>query len=310
MRIKKYLNQFHVYRFLAYKMQKYLTERNPKHEINRMYKAVFHKLPNLDNPKNLIEKIYWMQLHCDTSLWTLCADKYRMREYVHECGCGSYLPMLYGAWKNPEEIDWDALPQSFVIKANNGCETVLVVTDKSKYDFKKIKKMLKNWLSIPFGYRGYQPHYLGIEPCIIAEELLEQDEVQKTVSPRSIIDYKVWCFSGKAESILVTYNRNGHELSIALYDTNWNSMGNRLHSNEKIRYNPEVNIPKPICLKEMLSVAERISLNHPQIRVDFYIINNRPVLGELTMSTGYGYFTEEYYDYLGSLTDISLLRKI
>lgn len=310
MSLKSFANKFQWYRYMAYRVQKYRTEINPMWEINRQYQHAFHKLPNIENPKNLIEKIYWMQLHCDTSLWTLCADKYRMREYVKQCGCQEYLPELYGVWDEPDNINWETLPQKFVIKANNGCGTVLVIKDKSKYEFKDIKKTLRQWLAIPYGYRGYQPHYLGIEPCIIAEELLEQDEIQKIVSPRSIIDYKVWCFSGKVESILVTYNRMGHELSIALYDTNWNAMENRLRNDGKIQYHQEINIPKPVCLDEMLSVAERLSLYHPQIRVDFYIVKNRPVLGELTMSTGYGYFTEEYYDYLGALTDISLLKKI
>lgn len=299
------LNKSYYYRKLAYLYKRWSVNRNPMTEINRSYKLRFNKKPNVENPRNLIEKIYWMQLHCDTSLWTLCADKFRMREYVASRGCDEYLPKLYGVWNSPSEIDWSILPQQFVIKANNGCGTVLVIKDKSLYREDQVKKQMKRWLDIPYGYGGFQPHYLSIKPCIIAEELLVQDKKLDALSS-SIVDFKVWCFNGKAESILVTYNRSKTHHDVDLYDIKWN----RLKDCFSKQINNDNVFPKPECLDLMLSIASKLSTDHPQMRVDFYIVNDKPVIGELTMTTGYGTFTEGYYNYLGDLTDVNLMKQI
>lgn len=272
---------------------------NPKIEINRCYKKIFGVLPNIDNPKNLIEKIYWLQLNSDTSLWTICADKFKVREYINNLNLGSYLPILYGKWNTVEEIDFDKLPNSFVLKTNNGCGSVLIVKDKENTDLSKIKKTLKKWLSKKFGYSGSQLHYLNIKPCIIAEQLLEQDNDQKKISPNSIIDYKIWCFNGVAECILVVYDRTSNGYFLDLYDINWNKLENNLNINGHFGYKQQY-IPKPKCLEKMIEIAQNISINFPEVRVDFYIVNDQPILGELTFTTGYGYFTMDYYNHLGS----------
>lgn len=301
------LNKSYYYRKLACQYQKWSVKRNPMKEINRNYELRFNKKPNIEKPRNLIEKIYWMQMHCDTSVWTLCADKYRMREYVDSRGCAEYLPKLYGVWDHSTEIDWQSLPKQFVIKANNGCASVLVVKDKSLFSEEKVKLQMKHWLDIPYGYRGFQPHYLSIKPCILAEELLVQDKSLDALSS-SMVDFKVWCFNGKAESILVTYNREKTSLNLDLYDTNWHRLRDCIKSQGLDKVNDSVVFPKPDCLELMLSIACNLSMGHPQMRVDFYIVNNKPVIGELTMASGYGYFTEEYYNHLGDLTDTRLMK--
>ena len=116
--------------------------------------------------KDLIEKIYWLQLHTDTSLWTKCADKYRMREYVEDCGLSILLPKLYGIWAAAEEIDFDSLPNSFVLKTNNATETCIIVKNKQSLDIENTRNLLNQWLRIRFGYSGVQLHYLKIKPVI------------------------------------------------------------------------------------------------------------------------------------------------
>lgn len=307
--LKFFLNKSYLYRKLAYLYQKISVGINPKAEINRNYVLRFGQKPDLEHPHNLIEKIYWMQLHCDTSIWSLCADKYRMREYVKSRGFERYLPKLYGVWEDPSNIIWDDLPNQFVIKTNNGCASVIIVDDKLTLDKRNAQKQLKQWLAIPYGYRGYQPHYLSIKPCIIAEELLIQDR-ELTLLSKSMVDFKVWCFNGKPESIFVAYNRNKNLLNVDLYDTNWNRLRHCLRNHGIDKVNDDVVFSKPECLEEMLMIASKLSMGHPQMRVDFYIVNAKPVIGELTMATGYGYFTEDYYNHLGDLTDISLMRII
>lgn len=296
--------------YLKFLLKKILFQIDPKIEINRCYRNAFNKMPNLNNPQDLIEKIYWMELNTDTSLWTKCADKYLMREYVKECGCESYLPKLLAKWDSAAEMDFSSLPNEFILKTNNGCETCYIVHDKYKEDILKVKHLFNKWMKIEFGYAHSQIHYLGIKPCIIAEELLSQSSEEKKFSPSSLVDYKVWCINGIPESIWVAYDRKEEYVGMDLYDTKWNRMPDKLVSINHYRYNESIHIPKPICLDEMLQVATTLSKPFPEVRVDFYVINNKPIVGELTFSTGYGYFTYEYYGYLGNKTDISKLRGI
>lgn len=95
-------------------LYKVLYMIKPRYAAELMYHLAFHKFMDLKNPKNLIEKINWMQFNSDTSMWTLCADKYRMRDYVASKGLEDYLPKLYGHWENPDDIDFDKLPKEFV----------------------------------------------------------------------------------------------------------------------------------------------------------------------------------------------------
>lgn len=269
-----------------------------KDAANITYKLAFRKNINWGNPRNLIEKINWLQLNTDTSMWTLCADKYKMREYVASKGYADNLPKLYGHWYDVDSIDFDSLPNSFVLKINNGCGTVLVIKNKTEIDVEKVKQKLKKWLSKPFGYVGAQYHYLRIQPCFLAEELLTNDDTHKKISPNSMVDYKVWCINGEPESILMVFDRTSHDYCLDLYDTNWVKLKNKFSSNPHCRIS-SINIEKPACLTKMLEMAKNLSMPFPEVRVDFYIVKGEPIIGELTFTTGFGYFTEDYYNYLG-----------
>ena len=291
--------------------KKIIVKCNPTWEINRCYKKTFQgKKPNLKDPKNLIEKIYWLELNSDTSLWTKCTDKYRVREYIAECGLIDYMPKLYGKWDKVDNINFTNLPNEFVLKTNDGCGTVYIVHNKEEEDLDKIRVMLKGWLKqIHYGYSNAQLHYLGIKSCIIAEELLKQTEKESHISPFSLIDYKIWAFRGEPECIWVAYNRQKHKVKMHLYDLNWNPMPHYLAPNSHYIYDSSISIPKPQCLSEMLNMTSILSRNFPEVRVDFYVVNNRPYIGELTFASGYGYFTEEYYKLLGEKVNISTKNK-
>lgn len=281
----------------------------PRYASDIMYRRAFGRKQNLDNPQTLVEKTNWMQFNADTSLWTLCADKYRIREYVAEKGLEDHLPKLYGHWKNPDMIDFDDLPDEFVLKSNNGCGTVKIVRDKLQLDIKKTRKIMKGWLK-PYGYVGGQTHYLRIDPCIIAEELLHQDEKEKIFSPTSLVDYKMWCINGEPESVWVAYNRhNVFMVNMALYDKDWNPIPQYLKNTAQETYRSDVIIPKPACFEEMKTIARKLAKPFPQLRLDFYVINDKPYIGEMTFTSGYGFYTDEYYDYLGKKVDISGVQR-
>lgn len=281
---------------------------NPKIEMRRWYKKAFGVNPNIEHPSNLLEKIYWMLLHTDTSLWTKCADKYLARGYITECGYSSFLPRLYGKWDNPEDVSFENLPESFVLKANNGCGTVYVVKDKNKEDILNIRRMAKQWLAIPYGYSGGEIHYTKIRPCIIAEELLNND-FQDSFSPHSMVDYKVWCINGEPQCILMTFDRHGNEHEVDLYDLNWKRCPEKMGVKRRNLLRKQL-IPRPECLDEMLEMAGKLSAPFPEVRVDFYVVNDRPVVGELTFTAGMGSLSMEYYEYLGSKIDLSKIKRL
>ena len=282
---------------------KILAKFYPKYLANLTYKSILKKDINWENPSNLIEKIYWLQLNTDTSLWTLCADKYRVRNFVKEKGCGELLNKLYGVWKNANDIDFDTLPNSFVLKTNNSCGQIIVVSDKSKLNIEEARKKLNNWLRVEYGYDGAQLHYTRIQPVVIAEEFLSENN---QLSP---IDYKIWCFNGKAEFILCVYDRGWSEkgsdkYSLSTYDLDWNNTSSKTLNSNNAHFSGE-SIKKPVKLNEMINYAEKLAAGFPEVRVDFYYINNRIIFGELTFTTGYGYFKEEFYEYLGTKITIN-----
>lgn len=300
----------YLYQLLATKIKRLIVSINPVWEINRCYKKNFDgRLPDLKNPKNLIEKIYWMELHADTSLWSKCTDKYRMREYVQECGFGEYLPKLLAHWDKADNMDFSDLPDEFILKTNNGCGTCYVVKDKSAEILSNIKKQFRKWMRLNReGYTNGQFHYLPIKPCIIAEELLHSSKEDSLISPSSLIDYKIWCFSGTPVCILVTYDRKGDAHYLDMYDTDWNRKDDFINK-ERVSFR-ETSIPKPVCLQQMLEMASILSKPFPEVRVDFYVVNNSPVIGELTFSAGYRNYTLEMCNHLGSFIDLSKVKKI
>lgn len=298
-----------LYHYIGSKVHQVMATIYPKYEMRRFYYGVFKEYPDLENPTNLIEIIYWLQLHSDTTMWTKCADKYRMREYVKDCGLEGYLPQLYGKWDNPEDIDFSQLPNELVFKANNGCGTVKIIKDLKTVDKRALVKEMKKWISTKYGYPGAQLHYLKIHPCIIAEQLLHQDEKLNSYSPHSMVDFKVWCINGQPESVLITYNRNRNHHDLDLFSLSWERLSHYLNFNGSFGYTENA-LPKPNCLEELLRVASILAKPFPEVRTDFYIVDNKPVIGELTFTAGYGNLTKEYYSYLGSLIDLSRVPKI
>ena len=282
--------------YLIQKLYKSLYWINPRYAADLMYYHAFHTRLNLKNPRNLIEKQTWLQFNSDTSMWTLCADKYRVRDYVKGKGLENLLTTLYGQWENVNDIDFNKLPESFVMKANNGCGTVLPIKDKSTINVKNLKKTLKEWIKHPYGYVAAQFHYLPIKRCIVAEQLLEEDGEMKALSPHSLVDYKIWCFNGQPECILVVFDRAPGFTQQAVYDLEWNDISSKVFSADYYR-KP---LPKPKNLDKMIEYAKILSKDFLEVRTDFYNIDGKIYFGELTFTAGYGDLTIQYYEYLGS----------
>lgn len=257
---------------------------------------------NWKNPTDLREKIIWLQFNSDTSLWTKCADKYRVREYVEEKGCGDILNELYGVWEKPEDIDYDCLPKSFVLKTNNSCGQIIMVKDKAELDKVQVSRRLAKWIKAKYGYSGgAQKHYLKIKPLIIAEKLMIND----TEPEQSLVDYKIWCFNGVPEMFWIAFNRVKDSYEFSAYDLDWNNISEKVLDRSAKHYSGK-DFPKPKSFDRMLECARLLSHDFKEVRVDFYEVGGKTVFGELTFTAGNVYFTKEYYNYLGTkicLTD-------
>lgn len=295
-----------------YALYKHIQEsiymKYPVEMTKRFYKKQMKKPLNLDNPRDLNEKIQWLKLYSDTSAWTLLADKYRVRDFIRERGLGHLLVELYGAWDSPDEIDFDTLPDKFVIKTNNGFNDSIIVRDKSKMNAAEVRGKMRASLNRHFGVSTLEPHYLRISPKkIIAERLLEDNTIGEF--SRSLIDYKLWCFNGEPFGFYVVYDRAiGTSYHVRdFYDLDWNHRTDWMTDKS-----PRHPIPKPKGIETMIEAGKILSKGFPEMRVDFYDIDGDIHLGELTMSATSGcmsYFSPELLLAMGEKCDISHVKR-
>ncbi len=275
---------------------------DPRLVAGYRFRKVFGRSINWDDPKDLNEKIQWLKFYSDTSSWTQLADKWAVRDYVAERGFGDTLVKLYDRWERTEEINWESLPEQFVMKINNGCHDILICRDKSQLDRKKITRQFARLLrkSYTYGYVSAEPHYATIKPCIIAEELL--DHTQQSVESSTLVDYKIWCIHGEPHFLLVHRNRQRHSVGIAAYDLDWQPRPEWVCGSKKFHIDPTP-IPRPATLDRMLEIARALSKGHPQMRVDLYEVGGKIYFGECTMASYSGcinVLTQEFLLELGS----------
>lgn len=284
-----------------------IGKHNPEVVVRIRYFFRFHKRLNLDHPMNLNEKIQYLSLRTDTLEWSRLSDKYAVREYVKQCGQEAILNKLYGVWNNADEISFENLPQEFVIKTTHGSGDSIIVKDKNSLDIDALKRKINSTLSETYGLAEGNPHYSRIIPRVIVEELLMNDPVSEKYST-SLIDYKIWCFNGKACYIWACTDRTSDGTKVLTYDTEWNA-----HPEYSVftkHYMRDNIIPKPENLDLMLTVAEKLSNPFPVVRVDLYNIAGRIVFGEMTFTSLGGlmnFYTDQFLLMTGQMIHIPQL---
>ena len=281
-----------------------ICNKFPVATVKTRYFLRFKRFPNLKNPRDLNEKILYLKLFTDTSVWSELADKYKVREYVKSCGLSSVLIPLYGAWERVEDIPFDELPQTFILKANNGDgKGTNIKVDKAKMteaDWGSLRKRLQGWLSTDhIGALSAEPQYRGIKPMILAEKLLPCHEGES-----SLIDYKLWCFNGEPYSFFVCSERqeDGYHATADCYDLEWNRFPGNMQASPHITVATKA-LPKPACLDEMIEVAHKLSKPFPEVRVDLYAVNGKTYFGEMTFTSLGGmmdYYTPAYLLEMGN----------
>lgn len=265
------------------------------------YHQVFCEVLHLNRPQNLNEKLIWLSLFWRHPLKSICADKIKVRDYVvrEKKLPEKLLVPLLGVFSKVEEINFDVLPDRFVIKCNHGCGYNILVSDKQQLNVKEIMVQLYQWMEEDYQGAVTEIHYKDINPhLIICEEFLP------SLGEGQIIDYKIHCFNGVPDFVLVCYNRNEKgEAKLATFSLSWEQLF--FVVDEQI-----VEIKRPESLNQMISYARVLSEDFPFVRVDFYDVKGSPILGELTF-TPYGnmitYYKEDVLLSLG--VKLSLPKK-
>ncbi|MBO4946162.1 MAG: glycosyl transferase, partial [Lachnospiraceae bacterium] len=224
------------------------------------------------------EKIQWLKLYDHNPIYPQLIDKYIVKKFVAEKIGEEYVIPNLGVWSSFDEIDFDKLPDQFVLKCTHDSGGVVIVKDKGSLDISEAKKKLEKSLQRNYYYSGREWGYKNIKPRIIGEMYLEDKEY---MVPN---DYKIFNFDGKARLIQVDFDRFvNHRRN--LYDTDWN------YIDASIQYpkDPNTVIKKPEQLNVMLELSEKLSAGFPHVRTDFYVVNDRIYFGEMTFWHGSGF---------------------
>ena len=248
-----------------------------------------------DNPRDINEKIQWLMCRSDTSRWSVLSDKLRVRDFVREKGFGDLLVPILGVWEKAEAIDFDSLPDKFVLKCNHDSGSFKFVDKTQGFDPDALRAHFAKCLKRKYGYNLGELHYNSIPPRVLAEPMLE--------SEASIVDYKVRCFGGKPYTITTCSDRTETTTCLDVFDTDWHAHPEYLVITHGF-IDGQGRLPKPVNFDRMLEVSTVLSQGFPEVRVDFYEIDGKLLFGEMTFSSAGGrtaYLTDEHLKELGNL---------
>ena len=252
------------------------------------YWIVFHKKLDISNPMTFNEKIQWLKLYDRRPEYTIMVDKYTAKEYARRIIGERYIIPNLGVWEHFDDIDFDSLPQKFVLKCTHDSGGVVVVRDKEKFDRRLAKKKIEKSLKKNFYYIGREWQYKNVKPRIIAEKWIGSTN-------DSISDYKFLVFDGKVKAFYITYDRGKDSgTRIDVFDRNCNRILMKWGYE-----NSDYEFTRPPNFEEMIRLAEVMGKGFIHIRVDFYNINGNIYIGELTFHTWSGFerIIPEKWDY-------------
>lgn len=261
-----------------------------EHWIPIRYWLRMGKFPDLKNPYTYTEKLQWLKLHNRNPLYTKLVDKYEVKKFVESRIGAEYVITTLGIWDSFEDINFDSLPNQFVLKTTHDSGGIVICKDKSKFDMENARKVLSRSLKHNYYLRtGREWPYKNVKPRIMAEKYMED------TGTRELRDYKFFTFGGGCKALFVASDRQtvGEEVKFDYFDADF-------HKLDIITVHPhsKQNIEKPSCFDEMKSLAEKLSKGIPHVRVDLYEVNGRVYFGEMTFFhfSGSTPFTPEIWD--------------
>lgn len=264
-----------------------------------LYKSKLGESPNLRDPKTFNEKLQWLKLNDRNPIYTKMVDKYEMKNYISEKVGSQYVIPTIGIWNKFDDINFDSLPNEFVLKCTHDSGGVVIVRDKAKLNINNAKKIIFSSLKRNYYWLGREWPYKDVKPRIIAEQYLS------SIDKDNVLEIKVFCFDGKAKIILVCQGAaNGDERTNDYFDLEFNHI-----PVTGIYPTAKGVIEKPKQLDEVIRIAERLSFGIPQLRVDTYLVEDRIYVGETTFyhCSGLCPFQPKFYDEeFGKLISIPL----
>lgn len=256
--------------------------------IKWRYRLATGQFPNLKNPQSYNEKLQWLKLHNKQSVYTKLVDKCDVKEYVqNKIGSEHIIPTL-AVYNSFDEIDFDKLPNQFVLKTTHDSGGVVVCSDKTKLNKKAVRKKIEKSLKHNYFYIGREYPYLKVKPRIIAEKYMVDE------SKTELKDYKFFCFKGKCKMLFVATDRGIGDVKFDFFDTNFNHLPFKQGHPWATK-----TINKPVGFEKMIEIAEILSADFLHVRVDLYDINGQIYFGELTFfhNSGFVSFSPKEWDY-------------
>jgi len=241
-----------------------------------MFRSKMGYWMNWKNPKTFNEKLQWLKIHDRNPLYTKLVDKYEVRQYIAQKIGPEYLIPLLGVWDRFEDIDFDKLPNQFVIKCTHDSGSIIICKNKASFDYRDAERKIKNALKIKYYTLSREWPYKNVRPRIIVEEYLKADDLK---------DYKFQVYNGIVQNCFVCSRRFTEDgLHVTFFDKQWNLLNfTKLYPKEKI------SLEKPFYFSRMVEISEILASNIRFLRVDFFEYNNKVYLGELTFYPGAGF---------------------
>ena len=255
------------------------------------------------NPKTFTEKLQWLKVYDYKPEYTQMVDKLTAKDYVAARIGEEYIIPTLGVWDKVEDIDWDSLPEQFVLKTTHGgggCG-VVVCSDKAKFDKAKAIRKLETSMRTNAGQTYRERPYLNVPRKIIAEKFMAERNADGKRVETDLPDYKFFCFNGEPKYCQVIRDRSTKE-TIDFYDMEWNLMP--FVGLNPVAKNGTSPVAKPLHLDDMIEICRKLSENMKFSRIDLYVINDKEYFGEITLypAAGFGEFTpEEWNKRLGDL---------
>jgi len=245
---------------------------------------------DLNNPMTYNQKLQWLKLYYRKPIMTKMVDKYEAKKYVSELIGKEYVVKNYGVWNSFDDIDFDSLPNQFVLKTTHDQGGVVICKDKMNFDLLAAKKKLNLHLKRKHYYLSREWPYKNVKPRILAEEFLN------TNNDKDFKDYKFYCFNGIPKVMYISMGKQTGHMTLDFYDMNFN----KLKIERPNINNSNILIEKPKNWDLMIKLSKILSKDFPHLRVDFYEINENVYVGELTFFQGGGLmpFNPEEWDYL------------
>lgn len=256
--------------------------------LKRIYRSRFGRELDLQNPITYTEKLQWLKLYDHRPEYTVMVDKYAAKQYVSERIGSQYVIPLLGVWNRVEDIDFDQLPQKFVLKTTHDSGGIVVCRDKKMLDIPKAKKKLKFYLNRDYYSRNREWPYRHVPHRIIAEAYMEDPH------HKELRDYKFFTFGGVPKVLYIAQGRGKDGSTVAdFFDMDFNHLPFTI-DHDRATIPPE----KPMCFDEMKRLAAILSEGTPQLRVDFYEVDGKVYFGEMTFfhCSGFEAFHPEEWD--------------